>query len=176
MPFNDDIQGDFLTALMFDLELDVPRYFWTGTGQTTVDSNVYLPLPGFDSGVSITETIEVGSLTSDLRLSGSLQEFLFIALNEPVQGRTARVWFAIINDAEVVQSRDLLFVGVISKMPTVFGADRQEIGIELESSLAGGGRRSALRYAKSDQFLIDPTDGVFDFLPSLDTQEIKFGR
>ncbi len=164
-------------AIFLDLVLDAGEVnVWTGVGQIEIESVEYLPLAGFDGAFSIQEGIRIEDLAADLRLAGQQAEFLSIALNEPVQGRTADVWLGMMDTANRLIARDLIFAGIIRNMPIRQSVESQDITIEVESSLVFRNNGAVLRCSSADQKLSDPTDTFFDFLPGLEASDLRFGR
>lgn len=162
-------------AFMFDLEIDPPLHVWTGTGKVTVDDTLYLPLSGLDSGIAVTETMGGATLGSSLRITGQQQELLGVALNQPVQGKAARLWLAATDRNEAFLSREILVDDLIADMPISLTDEKVEIEIELQPRFDVARKGPVLRWAKQSQALIDPDDTLFDFVAALAGQEIKFG-
>ena len=150
-------------VVLVDLELDLaPLHIWTGLTDLPYRGTTYKALSGFDTGVSVRESIGLDVLATDFRLSGLQLEFLSIALTENYQGRLCRIYMGALDRRGEFLGRELIFTGYLDDMPISLAGDRADMLIKAANVLTRNLRARGLRYTAEDQKLIDPTDTLFD--------------
>lgn len=163
-------------VILVDLELDAaPLRIWTGLTDLFYRNATYKALSGFDTGVSIRESIGLDVLATDFRLSGLQLEFLSISLTENYQGRLCRIYMGALDSRGEFLGRELLFTGYLDDMPISLAADRADILIKAANVLTRNSRALGLRYTPEDQRLVDPTDTLFDNVIGLNASSVEFG-
>jgi hypothetical protein len=140
-------------ALLFELELPGgTRNFWTGFGSITLEGVTYLTLPGIDAGVSVIESLDLGSLTTGMRLAGLEGEILALALIENFQNSQARVHFATLDDEGRITARETVFEGELDDMPVnQQGSQESQLEIEMSHKMAALSATYDIRYTPGDQ-------------------------
>lgn len=164
-------------VILVDLELDSgPLHIWTGMTDISIRGITYKALSGFDTGVSVRESIGLDVLSTDFRLSGQQLEFLSIALTENYQGRLCRIYMGALDARGNFIGSELIFTGYLDDMPISLAADRGDLLIKAANVLTRNSRARGLRYTPEDQKQLDSTDTLFDFITTLAGSSIEFGR
>ena len=157
-----------------DLEFDTqPLYLWTGYGSVTINSKTYVGVGNLVSVSSVEETSDISVRGATLQITGISSDALSLALNEPYQGRTATVYFGVLNDTSTYTE---VFTGFMDKMDIAEGADSSLIELSIENKLVDLERPRANRFTSSHQKTRFPCDLGLDFLESLQDKEISWGK
>ena len=87
------IQPTYLVDMAFDSET---LYLWTGFGPITWNGNVYTGAGNILDIKLPDETTDIRAEGAKISLSGIPSSYISLALQEPYQGRVARVWLAFL--------------------------------------------------------------------------------
>tara|TARA_R110000744_G_scaffold256728_2_gene372230 strand:- start:1867 stop:2751 length:885 start_codon:yes stop_codon:yes gene_type:complete len=181
--------------------ISAPLYFWTGTGDTTIDGITYIGTGTLMQISSIKETAEIQAAGATLTISGIPADLLSLALSVPYQGRIGKIKFGLI-DADnnllelesafnmlaesgidiglesVDQSNVLvdMFVGYMDQMNINEGSETSTISLSLESKLLDLDRPVVRRYNNESQKAFFPNDKAFEFLNDLQSKDLSWGR
>ena len=151
-----------------------PIRLHSGIGQITWDGHDWIGAGNLGQISSIGETLELEPAKVQLSLSGLPAELVRVALDEHYQGRTARIWLALLAAPDAVLQPRLTFSGRIDVMRGVLGA-QSSIHVTLQSRLADWQRPQIRRYTKEDQALDYPADRGFDYVSEVAEKEILWG-
>lgn len=111
-----------------------------------------------------------------LGLSGLDPAVLSIALQESYQGRAARVWLALINEAGAIVADPLLIVqGRMDTMEVSTGTTATVI-IAVESDLTMWARPVSNRFTDPDQQRLHPGDKFFEHVVEASERTIQWGK
>ncbi len=181
--------------------LSAPLYFWTGIGDTTIDSITYVGTGNLMQISNLKETAEIQAAGATLTFSGIPADMLSLALSVPYQGRIGKIKFGLI-DADnnlleletafnmllesgvniglesVDQSNVLvdMFVGYMDQMNIDESPETSTISLSLESKLLDLDRPVLRRYNNESQKALFPNDKAFEFLNDLQGKDLSWGR
>lgn len=150
---------------------------WTGYGNLTFNSEVYLGAGRFGGVSTIQESSDLQANGVTFSLSGIPSAYIAIALGQIRQGLQAFLWLAFLDPAtgQIVVAPYQLFKG-ITDIPIIDeAAETSTISITCENRLARLKTAKLLSYTPEDQKLIDPTDKGFEFVAGLQEKVIEFG-
>lgn len=111
-----------------------------------------------------------------LGLSGLDPEVVAIALQEPYQGRPARVWLALINAAGAIVADPLQIVAGRMDTMEVTTGDTATVIVAVESDLALWARPVSNRFTDPDQQRLHPGDKFFEFVVEASERTIQWGK
>lgn len=149
--------------------------FWTGVGNFTWNGVSWTGTGELGRIGAIEETVELRAVGLELGLSGVPAEVLTIALQESWQGRAARVWYAVVNDArELVGEPVPLFDGIMDVMTLEEGLSAA-IALVAESRQIDLERANVRRYTAEDQRAEYSGDAGCDAVAGLQEIDIVWG-
>lgn len=98
-----------------------------------------------------------------------------IAIGQQYQGRDCKVWFAPLNENySTIADPVLIFWGRLDTMDVELGTTAT-ITVGAESRLADWDRPRVRRYNAEDQYITDPADKGFEFVPQMVEKQIRWG-
>lgn len=148
---------------------------WTGIGDASIDGNTYTGTGTLLGISSIEETSEIAVRGATLTLTGVPSNLLSLALQEPYQGRVAKVYFGIVNGT-TYSSLTEIFSGYMDEMNIDEGAEFATIELKVENKLIDLERARVRRFNSGYQRSVYPGDRGLDFVESLQDKEIVWGR
>lgn len=112
-----------------------------------------------------------------IEVSGIPSTYIDMALSEPIQGRSARVWVGFIDstDYSLLDAPVLLFRGRMDVMDVTSGKD-PIVTIRVENRFADWDRPRIRRYTDADQRARFPNDKGCEFVTQTAVREIVWGR
>jgi len=157
-----------------DLEFDSGTLrFWSGVGTKTINGEDYIGAGAFLSISDIEETAAISAAGATITLSGIPSEVLSIALAEPYHNRACRIYFGLAgSEADMA----IIFVGTMDRLDIEEGAETSVIQLAVENKLLDLERARVRRYSDNDQRSRFPGDRGLEFVESLLTREILWGR
>lgn len=162
-----------------DLNFDAaPVYAWTGAGSITISGNEYTGVGNLLQISDVEETQEIAAKGMTLSLSGIPSDLLALSLTEPYQGRLCKVYLGFMTSWENPDaSPDVMeiFSGYMDQMTIEEGADTSKIAVSVESRLIDLERPRNRRYTAENQRIRFPNDKAFDFVESLQDQQLEWG-
>jgi hypothetical protein len=198
--FSDAIQRDVVQPfLAVDLAFDSGNVrAWTGLGTLSVGGVDYVGTATIMSVSPIEETIEIAARGAQFVLTGIPSDLLSLALSEPYQGRTAKIYFGMMSVPErllteagaIITTENLLpldissgkqselveiFSGFMDTMQIADEVDTSTITLTAENRLISLERPNTRRYTSEDQKREFSADLGLDFVNDLQDKEIKWG-
>lgn len=162
-----------------DLNFDTnPVYAWTGIGTITIAGNDYIGVSNLLSVSDIQETAEIAARGATLTLSGIPSDLLSLALTEPYQGRICRLRMGFMTSWESPDSNPdtmEIFSGYMDQMIIEEGPETSTIALTIEGRLIDLERVRVRRYTKESQKIRHSGDRAFDFVESLQDQQLAWG-
>lgn len=159
---------------LFKFEFDSGTLrFWTGIGEITWNSEIYVGSGNLISVSEVSETQELKAKGITFQLSGINASIISIAYTENYQGRPATFWLAAkdSNDA-IIADPFISFKGKMDVMEDHDDGETATITLSVESHLIDLERPKVRYYTDEDQQLEYPGDLFFEFVPALIEKEI----
>lgn len=163
-------------ALTLEFDVGVLR-FWTGVGTGTLDGDDYIGTGNFMAISEIEETMEMAVRGLAVTLTGIPPEVISLALTEPFQGRPAALSFGLIDTSTNTPSNLVeIFAGSMNEMDIEEGPEAATVALSVENKYIDLERPRVARFTSAHQKSKYPGDKGLDFIPSLQEQEIRWGR
>jgi hypothetical protein len=125
----------------------------------------------------IEESIESKSTGLALTLSGVDAENLAKAIGDRYQGRTGRVYIALLDNAyEIIGEPVLSFEGPMDSMPVKVAGETISITVNITDGRADWEQPRTVRYTNEDQQARYPGDKGFEFVPQMVEKNIIWGQ
>ena len=172
---NDTVYPFYAVDLNFD---STPIYAWTGLGEITLNSNTYTGTGQLLQISEVQETQDIAARGMTLTLSGIPSGLLGLALTEPYQGRTCKVYLGFMTSWENPDSSPdtmEIFSGYMDQMTIDEGPETSTIGLSVESRLIDLERPRNRRYTSQNQKIRFANDPSFDFVESMQDQKLRWG-
>jgi hypothetical protein len=167
------IQPFFAVELMFDT---APLRLWTGLGDRTINvQGADQTFTGTGSLLSLGGIDEVNDLSAksfSLTLSGVDSTVVSLALQEPYQRRTVRMYFGEQGVSDVVQ----IFAGKMNTMSLYDAPDSSTVELQVESNLVELERSSNWRYTDENHQSRYSGDTFFSYVQTIQDQQVAWGR
>lgn len=203
--FNDNLENNvikpfFAIEMLFDG--DETLRLWTGKGELEYEGNSWFGAGDVLSFSVVTETSEMAAEGAVVTLSGVSTALVSLALQEPYQGRRARVYFGLHLNQQVVSLVDRegnllvddegrayignygpsdeetlveIFSGFMDQMNIEEGPELSTIELTIENKLLALEKSASVRYTDAYQQYLYPNDKGFEYLEALEDQEITWG-
>ena len=165
---DDEIQPFYAVELLFD---SGAVRLWTGYENKTIESNTYVAAGNLLSIPNVEEVADMSAKSAEIVLSGVATELVSLALQEPYQGRNARILFGIEGQNPIE-----VFGGLMDVMTIQDSGETSIISLTLENRLVELERVRPFRYTDQSHKLRYPNDDVFSFVSALQDREIVWGR
>ena len=163
-----EIQPFYAVELLFD---SGAVRLWTGYDSKTIGGDTYLGAGSLLSIPNVEEIADMSAKSAEITLSGVATELVSLALQEPYQGRNARILFGVEGQTPIE-----VFGGLMDVMTISDSGEASTISLTVESRLVELERIRPFRYTDNSQKLRHPTDDFFSFVPALQDREILWGR
>jgi len=163
-----EIQPFYAVELLFD---SGAVRLWTGYDSKTIGGDTYLGAGSLLSIPNVEEIADMSAKSAEITLSGVATELVSLALQEPYQGRNARILFGVEGQTPIE-----VFGGLMDVMTINDSGEASTISLTVESRLVELERIRPFRYTDNSQKLRHPTDDFFSFVPALQDREILWGR
>jgi len=148
---------------------------WSGVGNFTWNGAIWTGVGALGRMSQLQETTELRAVAVEFELSGVPSEVLTIANGEGWQGRSAKVWFAALNESMALVGAPIqVFSGVMDTMRLEEGKTAT-VSLTAESRLVDLERAPVRRYTAEDQRAEYPGDRGFDSVPMLQDMEVIWG-
>ena len=152
---------------------------WTGSGDLTYDSEVYIGTGTLGGVTAVSERTDLSANGVTLSLSGIPSDLISTALGQVQQGRACTVWMALLNTSTsaLINNPYELFAGFSDVTIITEQADTATITIQAENRLVDLERPRIRRYSDEDQKsdTANAADIGFEFVGSLQDKVLKFG-
>ena len=168
-----DAQLTAFFAVEFAFDSGTTR-LWNGIGDLTIGSDTYTGSASVMSISGIEEDADISAKGVNVTLSGITSTVLGYALNENYQGRSLKIHVGTIADDGTVASYTV-FSGLMDVMSITEDGETCTINISAESRLIDLERARVRRYTSEDQKQLHPSDSGFDFVASIQEQQIEWG-
>lgn len=158
-------------ALEMIFDTDAIR-LWTGIGEREINGQTYfgtgtlLQMSGLEEQGSLASTVATVTLAA---ISSSI---VALALDEPYQGRPAKIYFGCTNVADVVE----VFSGQMNTMTIEDSGEFSKIVLSIDSKLVLLNQANERRYTHESQTARHPGDSFFSFVADLQDKQIIWGR
>lgn len=179
------VQGDTLAPIaMVALGFDSGAVrLWSGIGELSWDGHVWYGAGSLGRISPIEETAEIRAVGVQLELSGIPVEaeaedgrtILEIANDEDWQGRSADIYYAVLDGRSFVGQPAKLFGGLMDTMTLIEGS-MATIIVSCESKQIDLERAKVRRYTAEDQRSEFPGDRGADAVAALQNVELRWGR
>lgn len=182
-----DLTASYLSAMQADV-VNLALFFegefnsgtlrlWTGAKDITWNSQTWSAVGTF-LGISVmTETSDIVANGVTVTLSGVDPANITLAISEARQGLKGRVWVAVMTDPETVIADPFQsFVGLLDVPEIKDEGESTTISITYESRLVDLQRPREFRYTHESQKILYPDDLGFEYVASIQEQEITWGR
>lgn len=157
-----DFPGGFLRLNNSAQSMSWNGYIWLGVGRL-----------GSIDAVGEGMTLEARSLK--FAISGIDSANIATALGQQYQGRSCKMWLALLDEGyAVLPDPVLVFAGRMDTMDIELGTTAT-ITVSAESRLADWDRPRVRRYNAADQAITDPTDRGFEFVPQMVEKSLRWG-
>lgn len=163
-----EIQPFYAVELSFDS--GVIR-LWTGYANKTIERNTYVGAGNLLSIPNLEEVADMSAKSAEVVLSGVSTDLVSLALQEPYQGRDARILFGIEGEDPIE-----VFGGLMDVMTIRDSGESSVISLTLENRLVELERVRPFRYTDQSHKLRYPNDDFFSFVPALQDKEVVWGR
>jgi len=166
-------------ALFVELLFDAGAVrLWSGIGTAAWDGKTWTGAGTLGGVSAIEETGELRAPGVVFTLSGVASAVLALALGEPVQGRPAAVWLALVDEAGAIVADPVkVFAGRMDRVEIVREREAATVRLAAENRLVDFERPpAALYYLPEDQKRLYPGDRGLDYVPSLQDKVIYWGR
>lgn len=171
-------QGKVAVALFVEVDFaDATSYLWSGLGPIAWNAHTWLGVGKFGKVSDVTERTGVQADGITLTLSGVPQDMLDEALLQCRQGRPVKVWFGFLDAAgAVIADPYQTFAGRMDVPIIDEGAETATVSITVENRLIDLQRSRERRYTDDDQKIDYPTDRGFEYVASLQEQNLVWGK
>jgi len=149
-----------------------PVRFWTGYGERSIFSQIYLGAGSLVSIGGVEEVTDLAAKSITLQMSGIPPEIVSLALQEPYQRRNCNVYFGTSDTTDVVE----IFGGPMDVMAIEDSGEFSVISLTVESKLVRLGKSSNFRYTDANHQSRNPGDTFFSSVADLQDKEILWGR
>ena len=184
----------FAVELLFD---DTPLRMWTGLNELVYGGQTFYGSGNLLEVSSVDETSDISAKGATLSLSGIPSEVLSTALSTPYQGRLCKIYFGVfsygrllLEDSTYLLMEDgskvplelqetgltEIFSGFMDQMNIEEGAGSSSVSLAVENKLIDLERSRVRRFTSSYQKSQYPLDLGLDFVESLQTKEIFWGK
>jgi len=158
-------------AVEMDFDTD-PLRLWTGNGERTIFADTYV---GAGSLMGISGLDEVNDLSAkgvSITLSGVPAELVSLALQEPYQRRSCKIYFGTTDTTTPIE----IFAGLMNTMTIEDGGESSTIELVVESKLVQLERSSNRRYTDANHQSRHSGDTFFSYVADLQDKSVIWGR
>jgi hypothetical protein len=146
---------------------------WFGIGDLTIDGRTFTGAGALINISEVEETAQLQASGVTLTLSGIPTTLIATAISEPYQGRVCNIYFGVVTPTP---SMSVVFSGFIDQMVVTDTSDACTIAVTVENKLIDLERPRSRRYTDEDQKSRFPGDRGLEFVESLQTKELFWGK
>lgn len=147
---------------------------WTGLGTISIEGEDWLGAGEVLSISPVEETSELSIKGAIVSLSGIPSEYLYLALNEPYQGRIAKIYFGNFVSGQPSELTEI-FSGYMDQLNIEEDAESSSIQLKIENKLIDLERPRVARFTSQYQRSVFPDDRGLDFVEDLQDKELFWG-
>ena len=156
-----------------DMDFDsAPVRFWTGYGERTIGVDTYLGTGNLLNISGLEEANDLSAKNITLQLSGVPASLVSLALQEPYQRRSCKVYFGTTDTSAPIE----VFSGLMNTMTIEDGGDTSTITLSVESKLVRLGKAANWRYTDANHQSRYSGDTFFSYVADLQDRDIIWGR
>lgn len=148
---------------------------WTGYGNITFGSQLYIGATTLLGFSAINETAEISARGAQVTLDGIDTSLVSLALTESYQGRQGLIYMGALSSGAVVPDPLLIFDGRMDVMEIQDNGETCTISLTLENRLIDLERARVRRYTPEDQRINYPNDKGLDFVSDLVDKVVQWG-
>ena len=164
-----EVQPYYAVDLDFDSS---PIRLWTGYGDRTIVGNTYTGGGNLLTVSGLEEASDLSAKNITLSLSGVPSSLVSIALSEPYQRRSCKVYFGTTDVSTPVE----IFSGLMNTMTVEDGGDSSILTLSVESKLVRLEKASNLLYNEENHVARHPDDTFFSYVTNLQDKDVIWGR
>lgn len=165
---------------LFDMTLPSGNIrLWTGIGDLIYDSNTYTGAANLISLAEIVETQSIEAQGVSITLNGLNSTILSTVFDNvsQLQRSTVDIYFAALDsNGALIADPYKIFTGIPDTTDISESGDTASITVNTESILIGLKRTKVRRYTPEDQKEEFAGDLFFDFIASMQDQEVSWGK
>lgn len=166
-------QPEVLPFYAVEMNFDTaPVRFWTGYGDRTIDSEDYIGAGELLNIGGLEEVNDLSAKRITLELSGVSSELISLAIAEPYQRRSCKVYFGTTDTSTPIE----VFSGLMDVMAIEDSGDTSTISLTVESKLVRLEKSSNWRYTDGSQRSRYSDDTFFSYVAGLQGRDIVWGR
>ena len=147
---------------------------WTGLGELTAEGETWLGAGEVLSISPVEETSELSIKGATVSLSGVPSEYLALAIDEPYQGRVAKIYFGNFVAGSPTDLTEI-FSGYMDQLNIDEGEESSTIQLRIENKLIDLERPRVARFTSQYQKSKFSGDKGLDFLEDLQDKELFWG-
>ena len=151
---------------------------WTGIGDLTFDSEVYVGIGTFGNITEIIEDADLGASGLTLSLSGIPSDMVSIAFSQIQHNRPATIWFGALDTTTGALIADpyQMFSGFTDVPVIEDNAITSVLKLTVENRMIDLNRPRTRRYTPEDQKIDFSDDEGFAFVAALQDKSIDWGK
>lgn len=163
--------------LLFECYFDSGNLFlWTGYGALVYGGKTYTGAGTLLNMSQVKETNALEGQGVTLSLSGIPSSIAALALTEPYQNRTVKIFLGLLDQTgALVSDPRVLFFGKADVMSIIDGADSCVVTMTAENFYIDLTRARARRYTHEDQQIVSPGDMFLNFVETIQDKVFKWG-
>lgn len=156
--------------------IDGDLNLWSGYNDIVFNGQIFVGSGNVLAVDRIEETQEFRATSVSFSLNGINSALIASALTANYQGRTAIMWFAVLDDSRnIIASPYQLFKGRMDIISFSDNGDTSDFSIKCESNIIDIRKARERRYTPEDQKIQYPDDLGLDFIPKIQDIEIQWG-
>jgi len=150
---------------------------WTGVGDLVWNGQTWTGAGQLLALGTLSETSEIVASGTTVSLSGVPASIVSACITDARQGLPGRVWLGTLDTAgAVIASPVLVFAGRLDVPDIIDGATECTVSITYESRLIDLQTPREWRWTHESQQALYPDDMGFEFVTSIQSVEVKWGR
>ena len=151
-------------------------YCWSGYGNVTWNGITFTGTGTLGKVETCTDTSDLSSQGTTFILEGVSSAMIALAIGQVQQGLTAKMWLGIMDATPaLIADPTLIFSGLTDVCKIDDSGETCTISLTCENKLARLNTPSARRYTADDQAIDYLGDRGFDYVQSLQDQQVTFG-
>jgi hypothetical protein len=164
-----EVRPFYAVEMNFDT---APLRFWTGYGERTIGVDTYTGTGNLLNISGLEEVNDLSAKSITLQLSGVPASLVSLALQEPYQRRSCKVYFGTTDTTVPIE----VFSGLMNTMTIEDSGDASTITLSVESKLVRLGSAANWRYTDANHQSRHDGDTFFSFVADLQDRDIIWGR